>query len=339
MLGAKEVVVVDSMFAGAIRFSVPEGSTVRAERTSDDGRVENQAFIYNVDAGYLVTTLQLKKWSSSKTFDIGEPAVRVFFRPAGSVGGRLFSDVTTKSFGATRAIIQTAESRPSPGVPAVPGRLFNGKPTQDGIPEFREARFSSRCLANFGDAVLLFNVCGCNAEQVQQLVDSICSSVSCLQKGIPTDSPLNSAPFSVTLEHAVVRFMPIGQFKINGSAPAPIGHRYRGSVLINSSDGNYTISMCESPVNPIDTGSDDEQRIKLCKEVFAASGGDNAHSQAVVFHATNKTVTCVRNTSSNNEKWRALCIVYEEGRKVLISLSTNDHPTMERLLMGILPPQ
>lgn len=338
LLCAKEVVVVDSMIAGAVKFSVPEGSVVRAERAADDGEwFSNQAFIFDVNAGYLVTTLQFGKWPSSKSFDLEDPSVRVFFHPAGSVKGRVFGDVRSESFGTTRAFLQMVESSPAPGVPAVPGRLFSGKPVQDGIPEFRDARFSSRCLVNFGGAIFLFNVCGRNAEQVGQLVGLICSSVSLLSSGIATSPQLDSAPYSVTLEHSVVRFTPVGPFKINGSQPGPVGSRYVGNVLINSLDGTYTISMCESPVNQIDRGSDDELRIKLCRGVFAASGGDNAHSKASVFRPAGKTVTCVRVTSSNSGSWNAQCIIVEDWKKVAIFVNAHDQSTLDRLLGGILP--
>jgi len=338
LLSAKEIVVVDPMVAGTVRFSVPEGSSTRAERAADNGSwFANQAFVFDVNAGYLIATIQLRKWSASKALDSSDPAVRAFFRPASSNGGRVIGEVKTETFGGARALLQTMEFNPVAGAPAVGARLFKGKSPQEGVPEFKEARFSTRCLVSLGDAFLLFQVSGKDVEQVTQLVKQVCASATHLSAGIPIDSQVDLAPFSVVLEHATVTLTPIGPFKINGALPGKDARRYSGNVLINSLDGSYTIAMTESSLNRIDVGTDDEMRVQLCRGIFAATGGDNAHADGKVIRSAGKTVTVVRQTSRSRDKWDAQCVVLEDGKKVNIFVTANNQGTLDRLLRGILP--
>ncbi len=336
LLSAKEVVMIDSMVVGSIRFAVPDGASVRAELAADDGTwFANQVFAYDVGEGYLVSTLQVRPWSTSKALEIGDPTVRGYFRPAGSVGGRFVGEVKAESFGAARALLQMAESSPASGVPAVPRRVFKGKPSEDGVPEFKDARFSTRCLLGLGDAVFLFQVNGRDAEQVGQLLKQVCASAA--HAGAPAVAKQEAAPYSIMLEHVAVTFSPTGPFKINGALPGEGARRYSGNVLVNSVDGSYIIAIGEGVLNGIDTGSDDEMRIRLCRGIFAAAGGDASHAEGKVLRTAVKTVTVVRQTSSSRDKWDAQCVVLEDGKKVGVFVTARDQATLDKVLKGLLP--
>jgi hypothetical protein len=338
LLSAKEVVMVDSMVAGSFKFAVPDGASVRAERAADDGTwFANQVFVYDAGAGYLVSTLQVRPWSASKALEIGDPSVRGYFRPAGSIGGRVVGEVKAENFGAARALLQVAESNPASGVPAVPHRSFRGKASEDGVPEFKDARFSARCLLGLGDAVFLFQVNGKDAEQVGQLLKQVCASAVHVNSGISAVAKAEDAPCSIMLEHVAVTFTPAGPFKINGALPGEGARRYSGNVVVNSLDGSYTIAMGEGVLNGVDTGSDDEMRIRLCRGIFAATGGDASHAEGKVLRAAGKTVTLVRQTSSSRDKWDAQCVILEDGKKVGVFVTARNQATLDKVLKGLLP--
>jgi len=335
LLDAKDIRVVDAMLDGAVQFAVPDDATVRSESGAGNGAYyANQAFAFNVDAGYLITTLQLKKSNSNDS----SRSVRtlVAFRPAGEYGTATVAEVVHVSHGPFRAVTQATEFKVLSGRPAVGARLFSGKSPQEGVPSFPDSRFSCKCLIALDGADFLFAVNARSAAEAERIANAVLASAKRVSAAGLSEKPQDlDFRLSVGLERGRVVLGFIGPFKVNGSTS--VSERYAGNVLVNSVDGSWMVAFGESPVNAVDRGADDDMRMKLCSEMYVLSGGDIKNSEGKVTRAANEIVTCVHQVGGAGDRWVAQYVVVRGEYKVNMVLSASTRDILSKLMGAMAP--